>query len=65
LRDLKKVIDMPMRLGSGPQMVAEASTQPAGTEGTSNVSVIARDYVETAQAADLDPFICGTDAIKT
>src|SRR5512137_1137812 len=35
-------------------MVAEASTQSSGTEGTSNVSVIAGDDVETTQATDLD-----------
>ena len=55
LSHLQQVIDMPMRIGSGLEMVAEASTQSAGTEGTSNVSVIAGDDVETAQATDLDP----------
>ena len=47
---------MPMRIASGLEMVAEPSPQSSGTEGTSNVSVIAGNDVETAQATDLDPF---------
>ncbi len=51
---LQQVIDMPMRIGSGLEMVAEASKQASGTESTSNVSVIAGDDVETTQATDPD-----------